>query len=272
MPNTAKPTDRAIELIWFDRHVVVVNKPAGLSTVTWSPDPEGRGPRRAPRRLEPSVADLALRQLPRTASHRPPRKLGIVQRLDRGTSGVLVFTRTREAERNLALQFRGRTIDRDYIALASGIVKTQTIRSNLIADRGDGRRGTSRSAKAGKPSTTHVEQIAVLRNSTLIRCRLETGRTHQIRIHLAEIGHPLLGDHVYSGKKGNARSEFDHGRFALHALSLGFFHPESEKFMRFEIMPPQDMLDAISDAGGDWNEILELLRGGASSEVRRERP
>src|SRR5207249_8278280 len=115
----------------------------------------------------------------------PRPRLRVVQRLDKETSGLIVFARTVDAERGLGRQFKAHTVTRRYLALVPGDVGPQTIRSNLVRDRGDGRRGSGRASDAGKEAVTHLEVAERLPGHTLVRCRLETGRTHQIRIHLA---------------------------------------------------------------------------------------
>ncbi len=243
MSNTAKPTD--VRIIFEDQHVIVVDKPAGMSTVTWSPE----GFKRPSRELS---LDVVTKRLMKGKSGRPPQ-LGIVQRLDRGTSGVVVFAKTRSAERQLSLQFRSRSVSRLYLALASGRVSPKTIKSNLIANRGDGRRGSSRK-REGKPAITHVAVLEQLRGATLICCKLETGRTHQIRIHLAEDGHPLLGEHVY-GKNPERASPLAKGRIALHAATLSFTHPETQERLTFESPVPEDFQTLVKDLGGSGVQI-----------------
>src|SRR5262249_19568055 len=129
----------------------------------------------------------------------PPRRLRAVHRIDRETSGLMVFARTVDAERLLATQFRAHSLHRVYLAVALGDVRDQTFESYLVPDRGDGRRGSTNNRKLGKRAVTHVKPVERLNGHTVVECRLETGRTHQIRIHLSEAGHPLCGDKVYRG-------------------------------------------------------------------------
>ena len=120
-----------------------------------------------------------------------------MHRLDRDTSGLLVFARTAEAQQHLEHQFRTHSTRRRYLAVVRGAVESQTIESRLVRDRGDGRRGSTTLPNVGRRAVTHVRAVERLGDYTLIECRLETGRTHQIRIHLSELGHPLCGDKVY---------------------------------------------------------------------------
>ena len=256
LSNTAAQTD--VRIIYEDRHVVVVDKPAGMSTVTWSPE----GSSRPSRDLS---LDVITKRLIKGTSGRPPQ-LGIVQRLDRGTSGVVVFAKTRTAERHLSLQFRSRSVSRLYLALAAGRVSSKTIRSHLIADRGDRRRGSSRKAE-GKLAITHVAVMEHLRGATLICCKLGTGRTHQIRIHMAEDGHPLLGEMVY-GAKRDTGAPLGKGRIALHAATLSFTHPETQERMTFESPVPEDFQHLAKKLGGSEIQIPRGFPGPSDSDSK----
>jgi 23S rRNA pseudouridine1911/1915/1917 synthase len=154
----------------------------------------------------------------------------------------MVFARTAEAERGLVQQFRRHTTQRRYVAIVHGTVEARTIESRLVRDRGDGRRGSTTLPEAGKRAVTHVRPLEKLGRYTLVECRLETGRTHQIRIHLAEEGHPLCGEKVY-GKPLRGKAMEDRSgapRLALHAAELGFQHPVTGEPMRFEMPLPPD--------------------------------
>ena len=155
------------------------------------------------------------------------RRLRAVHRIDRETSGLMIFARTVDAERLLGTQFRDHSLHRVYLAVALGDVKQQTFESNLVPDRGDGRRGSTQNSKLGKRAVTHVKPVERLKGYTVVECQLETGRTHQIRIHLSEAGHPLCGDKVYRGPFPGKPipDESGAGRLALHAAEIGFEHP-----------------------------------------------
>jgi len=173
-----------------------------------------------------------------------------VHRLDKETSGVMVFTRTWLAKQSLTQQFRAHTAHRRYLAIAHGAVRARTLRSNLVADRGDGIRG---SIPAGvkrqgmQLAVTHVEPVEALRGATLVSCQLETGRTHQIRVHLSEAGHPIVGERVYV--RGYQGDVLPAPRMMLHAAELGFVHPATNVEVRFERPPPVD-----------FEEVLRRLR------------
>lgn len=232
------PTAEEPELLHVDAHVVVVRKPAGIASVPFPGDPATA--------REWTLVDLLARRL-------GGRAVRVVQRLDRETSGVLVFARTREAEERLRHQFRQHRVQRLYLALAHGAVRAATIRSLLAEDRGDGRRGSTHNARLGRLAITHVTPLAALRGATVVRCRLETGRTHQIRIHLAERGHPLVGERVYGGMPPAARIPAP--RLMLHAALLGFVHPAREEPLCFLDPPPAAFLDLVARLGGDPGKI-----------------
>lgn len=160
----------------------------------------------------------------------------------------MVFARTRPAEHHLSQQFRRHTTHRVYLAIAQGRVKAQTIVSNLVRDRGDGRRGSTTQPNLGKRAVTHVKPVEQLGDYTLVECRLETGRTHQIRIHLAEAGHPLCGEKVYRQPPGSEALPDRSGapRIALHAAELGFEHPTTGDQMRFKMPLPPDLASFLA--------------------------
>ncbi|HMI85235.1 MAG TPA: RluA family pseudouridine synthase [Polyangiaceae bacterium] len=239
-PSARRPVHSASldrsRLVYVDPHVVVVDKPAGISTVPYEPGERGT--------LDQLVAAI----LPRAHSKGPPSSLGVVQRLDKETSGLIVFARTFGAKKALAAQLRAHTVHRRYFALAHGNVHQATFRSHIAKNRGDGLRGASRFRNEGQLSVTHVEPIRTIAGATLVACRLETGRTHQIRIHLAEAGHPIVGERVYI--RGYAGTLLPAPRPMLHAAELGFVHPVRGAPMKFEAPLPPDfeaMLEQLSE-------------------------
>jgi 23S rRNA pseudouridine1911/1915/1917 synthase len=250
-PEKAPEVLDRIVIRHIDEHVAVVEKPSGISTVRhpaeydWSPE----------RRMRvPTLDDLVQRQIggePARASSvsrgRRPR-LRIVQRLDKETSGLVVFARSVEAERGLGAQFKAHTVTRRYLAIVPGRVEAQTIRSFLVRDRGDGRRGSGPTDAPGKEAVTHVAVVENWPAYTLLSCTLETGRTHQIRIHLAELGHPVCGDKVYRGRFGIPPVTDESGapRLALHAAELGFVHPTTGEALHWEMPLPDDLKGFVS--------------------------
>jgi len=225
----------------LDDDVVVVEKASGVNTVR---HPTERNWTDRRRELSPTLEDLTMRamaeQLGR-AKHKLPR-LRIVQRLDKDTSGLVVFARSIPAERSLGRQFHAHTVLRKYLAIAPGFLKAQTFKSWLVQDRGDGRRGSG-SEGQGKLAVTHVEVIERLPRHTILGCQLETGRTHQIRIHLSEAGHPVCGEKVYNRKtSGEQFGDRDSvPRLALHAAELGFEHPITGKKLHWKMDLPLDL-------------------------------
>jgi 23S rRNA pseudouridine1911/1915/1917 synthase len=213
------------DIVYVDPHVVVVKKPAGISTVPFDEHETG------------TLSELVHAMLKRRGA--PVAELGIVHRIDKETSGLVLFARTLAAKRALKQQFRVHSVERRYVALAHGTVRARTHRSRLVQDRGDGRRGSTDNPVLGRDSVTHVVPLEALAGATLVECRLETGRTHQIRIHLAESGHPLVGERVYDRNYRGPRIQAP--RLMLHAFELGFEHPTSGKPMHFEQPMPEDM-------------------------------
>ena len=254
-------------LVHVDPHVVVVEKPAGISTVPF--DPEGMGASIAKRAqpgqevtLDERVKAVLARREKRGGKGIAPPTLGVVHRLDKETSGLLVFTRTWAAKKSLTDEFRAHTVQRRYLAIVHGNAPAGTIKTHFIEDRGDGLRGSIEHRSGRKKAigserssvaTTHIEVVEKLNNAavgacTLVACTLETGRTHQIRIHLSESGHPVVGERVYiRGFKGTIVPA---PRLMLHAAELGFVHPATNELVSWKSPLPPDM-----------QEILESLRG-----------
>jgi 23S rRNA pseudouridine1911/1915/1917 synthase len=227
-----------------DADVVVVEKPAGLTTMRHAHEAAEFGAR-ARRYLPKTLADL----LPGLLAGREKGKSGrviAVHRLDRDTSGLVVFARTPEAARHLGKQFREHTVERHYLAIVRGRAEPGRVESNLVRDRGDGRRGSS-STGAGARAVTHVRALEDLGDFTLVECRLETGRTHQVRIHLAEWGTPLCGESVYERDRSGRAVPDPSGaaRPALHAASLGFTHPRTGSRLSWQSPLPDDLHDLL---------------------------
>jgi 23S rRNA pseudouridine1911/1915/1917 synthase len=235
-----------VHIRYADDQIVVVDKPAGLTTMRHPEEAAAFG-NRARRFLPVTLADMLPDLL---AGGQPGRRPPVrpVHRLDRETSGLVVFARSAEAARHLGRQFRAHTIDRGYLALVRGKAKSRRIESYLVRERGDGRRGSSTEAGVGQRAVTHVVVVEELGNFTLVECRLETGRTHQVRIHLGESGTPLCGERVYDrsphGKPLPDGSGFP--RPALHAAQLGLEHPRSGKRMSWTAPLPKDMKDLLT--------------------------
>jgi 23S rRNA pseudouridine1911/1915/1917 synthase len=230
-----------IRICYADAHIIVVDKPAGLTTVRHREEAAAFGSR-ARRFLPKTLVDLLPGLLPPGDG-----RIRAVHRLDKETSGLVVLARTSAAERSLGLQFRAHTNERKYSALVRGKAKSERIESNLAADRGDGRRGSVPAGHAApsqaQRAVTEVRIVEGLGDFTLVECRLETGRTHQVRIHLGERGTPLCGEKVYDRPLHGAPLPDASGfaRPALHAAYLAIDHPATGKRMSWSAPLPKDM-------------------------------
>jgi len=248
----SQPAGPAPRVVHVDDQVAVVDKPPGLTTMRHAEEVAEHGPR-ARRFLPPTLADLLPPLLPPSRRGRP-LPVRAVHRLDKETSGLVVFARTPEAESCLGRQFRAHTTERLYLAVVRGRAREGRIESWLVDDRGDGRRGSGPPGQ-GQHAVTHVRVVEELGDFTLVECRLETGRTHQVRIHLGEAGTPLCGERVYDRPVHGRPVPDDSGakRVALHAAMLGFDHPADGRRVRWTAPLPEDM-----------EELLRRLRRRAS--------
>jgi 23S rRNA pseudouridine1911/1915/1917 synthase len=207
--------DLRVEIVYEDAHVVIIDKPTGVSSVPYEKRESGTA--------MDLLRDAWRRKKARGVTDIP---LHVVHRIDKETSGLLAFAKTKLAERALQTLFREHDIDRTYLCVAHGAVADRRIESRLVIDRGDGLRGSTRRPDQGKRAVTHVRALETLPRATLCEVRLETGKTHQIRIHLAEQGNPLVGERVYIrdySARGN--EPLPSTRLLLHAATLGFVHP-----------------------------------------------
>jgi 23S rRNA pseudouridine1911/1915/1917 synthase len=218
------------DVVHADSQVVVVVKPSGLNTIPFDETEVDALDARVRSWLE------RRRMVPRGS--RPT--LGIVHRIDRETSGLVVFTRTWLAKQSLTTQFRQHTVHRRYLAIAHGDVPDSTRRTFLMEDRGDGLRGSARGRPPSdaREAITHISRVEPLVGATLVACKLETGRTHQIRIHLSESGNPIVGERVYI--RGFRGAIIEAPRLMLHAAELGFVHPATESQVQWEQPVPPD--------------------------------
>jgi 23S rRNA pseudouridine1911/1915/1917 synthase len=242
----AAPKEDDVRLQFLDAHVVVAEKPAGMTSNRHRE--ETRWPARR-KQIQPTLDELLPHIITKIEGRRNRRGVPLpvraVHRIDRDTSGLIVFARTHAAESILAQQFRQHATHRRYLAIVEGKVKAQTISSHLVRDRGDGRRGSTDNPEVGKLAVTHVKPLETIGGYTLVQCRLETGRTHQIRIHLSELGNPVCGEKVYRPRRGGKATVDNSGapRLALHAAELGFVHPVTGKPLRFQAQLPPDLAD-----------------------------
>ena len=223
------PQDIGLDVVHEDEAILVVNKPPGLVVHPGSGNREG------------TLLNALLQRAPALAE--VPRA-GIVHRLDKDTSGLLVVAKTLTAQTDLVRQLQARTVTREYAALAHGhIERSGTVEAPI------GRHPAHRTRMAvvagGRVAVTHYRVVTRYARATLLECRLETGRTHQIRVHLASIGHPLVGDPVY-GPRTRPKQALQFGRQALHARRLGLAHPLSRERVGWEAPLPEDMQQLLA--------------------------
>ncbi len=227
---------KGFRVVFEDAHLIVIEKPEGVSSVPYERKEAG------------TALDLiraAWRLQGRRATVTP---LYTVHRIDKDTSGLLCFAKTRLGERGLHRIFKNHLAERTYLAVAHGRVPPGRIESHLVADRGDGIRGSTRHGGEGQRAITHIEVIETLRRATVCRVRLETGRTHQIRIHLSEKGHPIVGESVYiRDLRRSGATPLPARRLLLHAATLGFDHPVTQEHLAFDAPPPDEFTRAISE-------------------------
>ena len=231
------------DIVYVDSDVVVVSKRAGLLSVPF--DSKDRD-------TLVDITRAALRRQGKQGKKGFDPELGVVHRIDVDTTGLLLFTRNLAAKKELQQQFRVHSVHRRYLAIAHGVVRDGTVDTVLLSDRGDGIRGSYAHFRAPKgpppadarQAVTHLRCVTALKGASLVECRLETGRQHQIRIHLSEGGHPLVGEKVYIRDYTGLRIPAQ--RPMLHAQELGFEHPRTGEHMRFSKDPPADFAELLA--------------------------
>lgn len=247
-PSTATPQDIPLDIVYQDDDIMVINKPAGLVVHPAAGNWDGTLVNALLHIEGDGLSDVG-------EASRP----GIVHRLDKETSGLMVVARTPEAHLKLTAQFADHSLSRTYIALVWGV----PIERSGTVDQPIGRDLKNRQRMAvtpkGKPSVTHYQVGQVLGQAmvSLIQCELETGRTHQIRVHMGHIGHPLVGDPVYGGRNKRARhlppemleALTTFPRQALHAAALELIHPRTGELCRYEAPVPQDFYELLRKVG-----------------------
>ena len=242
-PAHNEPQDIPLTIVFEDEHLLVVDKPAGLVVHPAAGNFDGTLVNALLHHCGGSLSGIG-------GVARP----GIVHRIDKDTSGLLVVAKTDVAHEGLAKQFAAHSIDRHYLAIVSGVPKA----SEGVVDAPLARSAANRKKIAivggsrGKRAVTHWKRLKLLKDAALVECRLETGRTHQVRVHIASIGHPLVGDPVY-GRSGKTHSkllkELGFHRQALHAAELGFTHPVMKSRLSFTSPMPSDMQELLSALG-----------------------
>ncbi len=230
MRNEAQ--DIALEIVFEDDHLLIVDKPAGLVVHP------------AAGNLDGTLVNALLHHCAgRLSGIGGVARPGIVHRIDKDTSGLLVVAKTDPAHEGLSAQFARHSIDRRYAAIVAGLpAREGTVDAPLARSPHDRKKIAIQ--PHGKRAVTHFTLVEPLRRAAMVECRLETGRTHQVRVHMGSIGHPLLGDPVYGRNRPEHRdvlNRLDFRRQALHAAHLGFIHPVTSAAMAFESKLPHDM-------------------------------
>jgi 23S rRNA pseudouridine1911/1915/1917 synthase len=245
--NRVDPENIPLDIVYEDAALLLINKPPGLVVHPGHGNYTGT--------LVNALA-YHFENLPMNSSERP----GLVHRIDKDTSGLLVIAKTEAAMTHLAKQFEAKTSEREYVAMVWGNVKEEegTIEGNIARHVKDRMQmAVFADPEIGKPAITHYKVLERFGYVTLISCILETGRTHQIRVHMKHLGHPLFNDARYGGDlilKGTTFTKYKQfidncfkilPRQALHAKTLGFVHPTSGEMMRFDTELPDDMKELI---------------------------
>ncbi|MCP4193689.1 MAG: RluA family pseudouridine synthase [Planctomycetaceae bacterium] len=247
-PLPPPPTDRDVSMRFIDSQLVVVEKPAGMVTLRRKSDSDWSWARK---NLQPTLDECVSRMIAKHAAKKNdskykrrgfPRLLS-VHRIDRDSSGLIVFARNQESQTKIIRQFAQHDAVRKYLALIPGSIADQTVASQFIRDRGDGLRGSTTDTTMGERAVTHFKTLRKIGAYSELECRLETGRTNQIRIHLAELGHPICGDIKYRGpfEQPQVADDSHVRRMALHAADLRFEHPISGDLIQFQTEWPEDI-------------------------------
>jgi len=244
VPADARPQEIPLSIVYEDAHLIVVDKPAGLVVHPAAGNPDGTLVNALLHHCETSGKG-GLSGIGGVA--RP----GIVHRIDKDTSGLLAVAKTDAAHEGLARQFKDHSIARSYCAIVAGHPRpvSGTIDTWIGRSDHDRKKMAVQREGRGKHAVTHYRVLEALNGAALVECRLETGRTHQVRVHMSHIGHPLLGDPVYRTRAkalGTILNALAFRRQALHAASLGFIHPVTGERLDFESPLPADMQQLLS--------------------------
>ena len=242
-PAHNEPQDIPLTIVFEDEHLLVVDKPAGMVVHPAAGNRDGT-----------LVNALLHHCAGRLSGIGGVARPGIVHRIDKDTSGLLVVAKTDVAHEGLARQFAAHSVERRYLAVVAGLpaLESGSVDAPLARSAADRKKIAIVKDGRGKRAVTHWKRVRQLRDAALVECRLETGRTHQVRVHMAALGHPLIGDPVY-GRAGRGRQDLlqqlGFRRQALHAAELGFTHPVTGKRLRFESALPVDIQELLSALG-----------------------
>lgn len=230
-----KPEQIPLDIIYEDNDIIVINKRRGMVVHPAAGNYSGTLVNALLTHCEGSLSDI-------NGVIRP----GIVHRIDKDTSGVLVIAKNNAAHSFLSEKLKDHDIQRVYVAIVEGVIREDSGKIDAPIGRHPvDRKKMAVNVKNGRRAVTHFKVLERFSEVTLIECRLETGRTHQIRVHMSYIGHPLVGDTVY----GRAKQKYDIEGQALHARLLGFVHPTTKEYVEFQAEPPKE-----------FNDLLEKLR------------
>jgi 23S rRNA pseudouridine1911/1915/1917 synthase len=246
-PDEIEPEDIPLEIVFEDEYLIIVNKPAGMVAHPAYANFTG------------TLVNALLHHTKNLSEYNDTGRPGIVHRIDKDTSGLLVVAKDEWTHAKLAEQFARHTIEREYQAVCWGILKNSKgeINSNIVRSKKD-RKVFTTSPDEGKTAVTFYEVIDEFEFASLLKLNLKTGRTHQIRVHLSSIHHPIFGDPTYGGREivyGSSLPKMKSRvqnllaimpRQALHAKTIGFIHPHSKEFIRFDSVLPHDMRELIS--------------------------
>ena len=231
-----KAQDIPVDIIYEDSDIIVVNKPKGMVVHPANGNPDGT--------LVNAIMHICKDSLSGIGGEIRP---GIVHRIDKDTSGLLIVAKNDKAHINLSEQIKNREIIKKYVALVRGVIKENTATIDMPIGRSDKDRKKMAVRKDGKKAVTHFDVIERYKGYTYLDVKIDTGRTHQIRVHMAEIGYPIVGDGVYS----NGKNPFGVTGQMLHAKSLEFKHPTTGKTMKLEAPLPEYFTKVLNELGGE---------------------
>lgn len=225
-----KPQDIPLEIVYDDNDIIVINKPKGIVVHPANGNPDGT--------IVNAIMNICKDSLSGIGGELRP---GIVHRLDKDTSGLLIIAKNDKAHINMSEQIKDRKVKKTYIALVRGVVKENEATINMPIGRSTKDRKKMAVTKKGKEAITHFRVLQRYDKYTLLEIKIDTGRTHQIRVHLAEIGYPVIGDYIYS----NGKNEFGIQGQLLHAKRLEFTHPITNEEMKLEVEEPEEFKNVL---------------------------